>query len=90
MKKNTPARRIKGQKRFYRIVPSGDGLVDVWLSPGEGVPLTDSITNVMDYNICLLAVTGINPDDPQWGGNLEAHIRRHYRRWIASAEVIEI
>lgn len=90
MKVNYLARRVKGPKRFYRIVPTGEGLVDVWLSPGEGVPITDSVTRVTDYNIRLLAVQGVNPCDPQWGGDLEGHIRRHYRRWLASAEVIEI
>ena len=90
MKKEHSARRVKSPKRFYRIMPTGDGRVDVWLSPGEGVPVMDEETHATDYNIRLLAVCGVNPDDPEWGGDLEGHIRRHYRKWIASAEVIEI
>ena len=75
---------------FYRIVPSCDGLVNVYLTPGEPVPMYDDLTGRMDYNIRLLAVCGINPADPQWGGDLEEHIRRHYAAWLESAEEIEI
>ena len=75
---------------FYRIVRNDDGLVDVWLTPGKPIPLVDNLTGLMDYNIEVLAVTGIDPDDPQWGGNLEEHIRRHYSAWCESAKIIEI
>lgn len=75
---------------FYRITPTHDGLVDVWLTPGEAVPMLDDLTGRTDFNIRVLAVCGIDPEDPQYGGNLEEHIRRHYDAWVQSAEVIEI
>jgi len=75
---------------FYRIIERCDGLRDVWLTPGEAVPMMDDLTGRMDFNFRVLAVCGINPDDPQWGGNLEEHIRRNYYTWVLSAEVIEI
>ena len=90
MKMKFTVRKMKNPRRFYRIVLRGDGLVDVWFSPGEAVPMRDESNGQLDYNIRVYAVQGIRPDDPQWGGNLEEHIRRHYRKWIASAEVIEI
>ena len=74
---------------FYRIFENDDGLVDVWLSPGEAVYLTDSLTGAMDYNLRALAVTGIDPKDPQWGGDLEEHVRRNYSAWCESAKVVE-
>ena len=75
---------------FYRIVQAGGGLVDVYLTPGEVVPMYDNLTGRMDYGIKLLAVRGIDPEDPQWEGSLEEHIRRHYAGWLASAEEVEI
>jgi len=75
---------------FYRIIPSDSGLVDVYMTPGEVVPMYDNLTGRYDYGIRLLAVRGIDPEDPQWGGDLEEHIRRHYAGWLASAEEIEI
>lgn len=75
---------------FYEIAERGDGLVDVVLTPGEVVPMRDDLTGRTDYGIRLMAVRGINPEDPQWQGNLEEHIRRHYAAWLESAEEIEI
>jgi hypothetical protein len=75
---------------FYEIAERGDGLVDVVLTPGEVVPMLDDLTGRTDYGIRLMAVRGINPEDPQWQGNLEEHIRRHYAAWLESAEEIEI
>ena len=75
---------------FYRIIPTHDGLVDIWLTPGKAIPMMDDLTGRMDFNIRLLAVQGINPEDPQWSGNLEAHIREHYYDWLQSAEEVEI
>ena len=75
---------------FYRIVPAGGGLVDVYLTPGEVVPMFDNLSGRMDYGIKLLAVRGIDPKDPEWAGDLEEHIRRHYAKWLADAEEIEI
>ena len=75
---------------FYRIMESDNGLVDVYLTPGEVIPMYDHLSGRMDYGIRLLAVRGVNPKDPQWDGDLEEHIRRHYAAWLASAEEIEI
>lgn len=75
---------------FYRIVPAGGGLVDVYLTPGDVVPMFDNLSGRMDYGIKLLAVRGIDPKDPEWAGDLEEHIRQHYAAWLASAEEIEI
>ena len=75
---------------FYRIVPIHDGLVDIWLTPGEAVPAYDNLTGRTDFSIRVLAVREIDPDDPQWGGDLEGHIRWHYDAWLRCAEVIEI
>lgn len=75
---------------FYRIIRTHNGLVDVLLTPGKAVPMTDDLTGRMDFNIRVLAVQGVNPEDPQWGGDLEAHIREHYYDWLQSAEEVEI
>lgn len=80
----------KRGRLFYRIIPALDGLVDIWLTPGTAMPETDDLTGRTDYGFRLLAVRGIDPEDIQWGGNLEEHIRRHYTDWIESAEEIEI
>ncbi len=90
MTKNIQARRDERPKRFYRIVQNDDGTVDVWLTPGEPVPLFDNLTGRIDYNFRILAVRGINPEDPQYGGGLEEQIPGKYYAWIMSAEEIEI
>ena len=54
------------------------------------MPLYDDLTGRYDYNFKVLAVQGITPEDPQYGGDLEEHIRRNYYAWIESAEVIEV
>ena len=89
MSRNTPSADESG-RLFYRIIPARDGLVDIWLTPGDPVPLLDNLTGRIDYNFRILAVRGINPEDPQYGGDLEEHIRRNYYAWIMSAEEIEI
>jgi len=76
-------------RSFYQFCPRGDGLVDVWLTPGEPVPVWDANAR-LDFRFRVLAVVGVDPKDPQWGGNLEEHIRRHYDAWLMSAEEIEI
>lgn len=88
--KENPERRNTPLNCFYRIVNSCNGLVDVYLTPGEPVPMYDNLTGRIDFNIRLLAVRGINPADPQWNGDLDEHIRRHYAAWLESAEMIEI
>lgn len=75
---------------FYRIIPARDGLVDIWLTPGTAMPKTDDLTGRTDYGFRLLAARGVDPEDPEWGGDLEEHVRRHYTDWIESAEEIEI
>lgn len=81
---------MKTVSEFYKVAERNDGLVDVWLTPGEIVPIMDDLTGRTDYGIRLLAVHGVDPEDPQWGGNLEEHIRRHYAAWLESAEETEI
>lgn len=85
---------MTGQARavcdFYRVTERGDGLVDVWLTPGEVVPIMDDLTGRVDYGIRVRVVHGIDPEDPQWSGDLEEHIRRHYAAWLESAEETEI
>lgn len=73
----------------YRITRRGDGLVNVWLTPGELVAHRE-LNGRMEYGNRILEVCGINPQDPQWEGDLEEHIRRHYSAWCASAEEVEI
>ena len=81
---------MKAVSDYYEIKERSDGLVDIWLTPGELVPIRDDLTGRTDYGIRLMAVHGINPSDSQWGGSLESHIREHYAAWVASAEEIEI
>lgn len=83
-------RRPASDGMYYRFEPRGDGLVDIWLTPGEAVPACEDLTGRMGFGIRLLAVRGIDPMDPQWGGSLEAHVRAHYYEWLASAEEVEI
>lgn len=86
---NRPPAKESG-RLFYRITQARDGLVDIWLTPGEAVPMFDDLTGRIDYNFRVLAVRGIDPKDPQWEGNLEEHIRRNYYKWLESAEETEI
>lgn len=72
-------------EKFYRIIPRADWLVDVWLTPGEPVPFW-RLDGRLDFRFRLLAVVGVDPEDPQWGGDLEGHIRAHYAAWLESAE----
>lgn len=77
-------------RRFYQIIPTHDGLVDIWLTPGQAFPAAVNLAGRMDFCIRLLAVRGIHPEDPRWGGDLEGHIRKHYYEWLESAEEMEI
>lgn len=74
---------------FYRISQRRDGLVDIWLTPGEAT-LIWGTDGRADTVVKVKAVHGIDPKDPQWGGDLEEHIRRHYYDWLEMAEEIEI
>lgn len=90
-KASTEERGPTGDGRpFYRIRSRPDGLCDVWLTPGSAYPAENDLTGRINYGFHVLAVPGINPKDPQWGGNLEENIRRHYKDWIMSAEVITV
>lgn len=73
---------------FYRFEPRSDGLVDILLTPGEPVPFW-KLDGRMDFRIRTLVARGIDPRDPQWGGNLEAHVREHYAAWLEMAEEVE-
>jgi hypothetical protein len=86
---DTQPKAIDGRP-FYRIIPARDGLVDVWLSPGEPVPAFDNLTGRIDYNFRVMAVVGVDPEDEKFGGDLEEHIRRHYYKWLASAKEVEM
>ena len=81
---------MKTVSEFYKVTERNDGLVDVWLTPGELVAIRDDLTGRMDHGIRVLVVHGINPADPEWSGDLEEHIRRHYAAWLESAEMVEI
>ena len=73
-------------QHFYSILPSGEGTVDVYLNPAiEPMTTEDGIT---DYDIAVRVVRGVNPNDPQFGGDLEGHIRAHYDAWRDSGEMI--
>lgn len=74
---------------FYRFETRGDGLVDIWLTPGEPRPYW-KLDGRMDFGIRVLVVRGIDPKDPQWGGDLEAHVREHFSEWLGMAEEVEI
>ena len=81
---------VRATCEFYRITARPDGLVDVWLTPGEIAAIVDDLTGRVDYGVRMRVVHGIDPEDPQWGGSLEEHIRRHYAAWLESAEEVEI
>lgn len=79
-----PPMMVSGRS-FYRIVPNEDGTCDVWLTPGKPVPIMDTLTGIMDFNIRVLAVRGVVYYD-----GLEEDVRRRYGAWLQSAEEIEI
>ena len=79
----------RGVKNDAETMMAADWLVDVWLAPGDPVPFTET-SGRLDFRFRILAVCGIDPEDPQWGGDLEEHIRAHYQDWVESAETIEI
>jgi hypothetical protein len=74
---------------FYRISRQEDGLVDIWLTPGKVRPDYQA-SGRMEFTVHTLAVRGIDPEDPQWGGDLEGHVREHYESWVEMAEEVEI
>ena len=73
-------------RHFYSIVPSGEDTVDVYLNPAIEPMTTEG--GITDYDIAVRVVRGVNPNDPQFGGDLEGHIRAHYDAWRDSGEMI--
>lgn len=84
---NSPRDHPKTLKRFYAIQDNGDGTVDVYLEP---VVTIYSVDEFREMDVRVRVVRGINPDDPAFGGDLEAHVRDHYSAWLASGEVIDL
>lgn len=70
-------------KKFYEIVPTGDGTVDVFLRPE--VTVYDTDTGVKEYDVRVRVVRGVVP----WDG-LEDDIRARFDAWCNSAEVIDL
>lgn len=71
---------------FYDVVENGDGTVDIYLKH-ELLPKIVWETGQTDYDIRVYAVRGI---EPWWTdySELEDDIRRRFRDYIESAEVI--
>ncbi len=70
-------------KKFYEIVPTGDGTVDVFLRPEVTVYDTDA--GVKEYDVRVRVVRGVVP----WDG-LEDDIRARFDAWCEAAEVIDL
>ena len=85
---NSPRDHPKTLKRFYAIVDNEDGTVDIHLEPVVTIYRTEDGIKEMDARVCI--VRGINPDDPAFGGDLEAHIRAHFSAWMEIGEVIDL
>ena len=73
-------------RHFYTIVPGREGTVDVYLNPAIEPMTTEG--GITDYDIAVRVVHGVDPLDPQFGGDLEGHIRAHYDAWRDSGEMI--
>ena len=78
----------KSGRRFYSIVPNDEGTVDVLLNPDTHPMATED--GVTDYSITALIVRCVDPEDPRFGGDLEAHIRANFTAWCDSGKPIEI
>lgn len=70
-------------KKFYEIVPTSDGTVDVFLRPE--VTVYDTDTGVKEYDVRVRVVRGVVP----WDG-LEDDIRARFDAWCETAEVIDL
>lgn len=68
-------------KKFYEIVPTGDGTVDVFLRPE--VTTYDTDMGVKEYDAQVRVVRGV-VTFPE----LEHDIRRRYDSWCEAGEVI--
>ena len=75
-------------RHFYSIVPNGEGTVDVYLNP-ELQPMTteDGFT---DYDITVLVVRDVDPEDRRFDGDLEGHIRANYDAWCSTGTTINL
>ena len=77
---DTANRPPKTGRRFYCIVPRGDGLVDAVLLPHE----PDG------SGIAAIVVHGIDPTDADFGGDLEGHIRANFAAWCELGAEIKL
>lgn len=70
-------------KKFYWIDPNEDGTVDVYLDPSLTVYHTDM--GIDEHDMSVRIVRGVVPFD-----GMEDDIRRRYRAWCESGEVIDL
>lgn len=70
-------------RKFYEIVPAGDGFVDVYLAPD--VVVYDTDIGIKEYDMTVRVVRGIVP----WS-DIEEDIRARYDAWCKTAEEITI
>jgi len=75
-------------RRLYYIHDKGDGTVDVYLRPGIS-PKTDH-HGCADHDSIAIVVRDVDPNDADFGGDLEGHIRAHYTAWCESGEEVYI
>lgn len=75
-------------RRFYCIIPNGDGTADVYLNP-DPRPITDS-DGFTDYSPTAIVVRDVDPDDDRFNGDLEGHIRANFKAWCKSGRRINL
>ena len=75
-------------RHFYAIQPRDDGCVDVYLRP-DVIPMTTPDGST-DYDISVIVVRSIDPNDARFGADLEGHIRANYDAWCESGEIINL
>ena len=75
-------------RHFYSIVPNGDGTVDVYLNPNLSPMTTED--GFTDYDITVLVVRSVDPEDRRFGGDLEGHIRANYSAWCSTGTTINL
>ena len=89
---------ILRQVSYYGIASVGMTFViligGIDLSIGSIITLVNMVCAYMMVNmnmhwtISVLAVRGIDPNDPRFGGDLEGHIRANYDAWCGLGETI--
>ena len=72
---------------FYSIVPHTDGTVDVYLRPDVTVY---RVGDIREYDVRVIVVRGVNPNDPAYGGDLEGYVRAHYSAWMEAGEAVDL